>query len=80
MKQKKSTEAILTLMQDAQSFMRVYGWRKPTVKFYSDYMDVEYRVTDTIRAIPEHHADKWRMFASNDEIVFVLTYYYDDEQ
>lgn len=79
MDKKTSTEAILTMMKDAQEFKRVYGWRKPTVEFYSDYMDVEYRVTDTIRAIPEHHADEWRMFASNDEIVFVLTYYYDDE-
>lgn len=80
MKQKNSTEAILTLMQDAQSFKRVYGWKKPTVEFYSDYMEAEFRTTDTIRAIPGSHADEWRMFASNDEIVIVFTYYYDDDQ
>lgn len=79
MNQKNSTEAILTLMQDAQSFKRVYGWRKTTIELYSDYMETEFRTTDTIRDIPESHADEWRMFASNDEIVIVFTYYYDDE-
>ena len=79
MKYKSSTEAILALMQDAQQFKRDYEWRKPAVEFYSDYIDVEYRETATIRAIPENHADEWRIFASGDEIVIVFTYYYEDE-
>jgi hypothetical protein len=79
MKQKSSTEAILTLMQDAQQFKRVNQWRKAAVEIYSDYIDAEYRETGTIRAIPENNADEWRIFASGDEIVIVFTYYYEDE-
>lgn len=79
MKQKSSTEAILTMMQDAQQFKRVCKWRKAAVEIYSDYIDAEYRETGTIRAIPENHADEWRIFASGDEIVIVFTYYYEDE-
>lgn len=79
MEQKSSTQAVLLLMQDAQQLKRVYGWRKSTVEFYSDYMEAEYRITDTVRAIPENRADEWRMFASNDEICLVLTYNYDPE-
>lgn len=79
MKQKTSTQAILTLMQDAQSFKRLYQWRKAAVEIYSDYIEAEYRTSDTIRAIPENKADEWRMFASSDELVLVFTYYYEDE-
>lgn len=79
MKQKSSTEAILALMQDAQQFKRVSHWRKAAVEIYSDYIDAEYRESGTIRAIPENHADEWRIFASGDEIVIVFTYYYEDE-
>lgn len=79
MKKKTSKEAVITLMKDAQRFKRVCHWRKTTVEFYSDYCDAEYRISDTLRSIPEHNADEWRMFANNDEIVLVLTYYYDDE-
>ena len=79
MKQKSSTEAILAMMQDAQQFKRVYQWRKAAVEVYSDYIDAEYRESGTIRAIPQNHADKWRIFASGDEIVIVFTYYYEDE-
>ena len=78
MKQKSSTDAILTMMQDAQQFKRVYQWRKASVEVYSDYIDAEYRESGTVRAIPENHADEWRMFASGDEIVFIFTYYYED--
>lgn len=74
MKQKSSTQAVLALMQDAQQLKRVCGWRKTTVEFYSDYIDAEYRITDTIRAIPEHHADEWRMYAQDNELYLVLTY------
>ena len=79
MKQKSSTEAILALMQDAQQFKRVCNWRKAAVEVYSDYIDAEYRESGTIRAIPQNHADKWRIFASGDEIVIVFTYFYEDE-
>ena len=79
MKQKSSTEAILTMMQDAQQFKRVCQWRKAAVEVYSDYIDAEYRESGTIRAIPQNHADEWRIFASGDEIVIVFTYYYGDE-
>lgn len=79
MKQKSSTQAILTLMQDAQSFKRVYNWRKTSVMFFSDYMEAEYRISDTIRAIPENKADEWRMFAEDGEIVLIFTYWYEDE-
>lgn len=79
MKQKSSTEAILALMQDAQQFKRVSKWRKAAVEIYSNYIDAEYRESGTIRAIPENHADEWRIFASGDEIVIVFTYYYEDE-
>lgn len=79
MKQKSSTEAILTMMQDAQQFKRVCQWRKAAVEVYSDYIDAEYRESGTIRAIPQNHADEWRIFASGDEIIIVFTYYYEDE-
>lgn len=79
MKQKSSTEAILALMQDAQQFKRVFHWRKAAVEMYSDYIETEYRESGTIRAIPENHADEWRIFASGDEIVIVFTYFYEDE-
>ena len=79
MKQKSSTEAILAMMQDAQQFKRVNRWRKAAVEMYSDYIDAEYRESETIRNIPENHADEWRIFASGDEIVIVFTYYYEDE-
>ena len=79
MKQKSSTEAILAMMQDAQQFKRVCQWRKAAVEVYSDYIDAEYRESGTIRAIPQNHADEWRIFASGDEIVIVFTYYYGDE-
>lgn len=79
MKQKSSTQAFLALMQDAQNFKRTCHWRKTTIEIYSDYIDAEYRITDTIRSIPVNNADEWRMFASDDELVLVLTYYYEDE-
>lgn len=79
MKQKSSTEAIHAMMQDAQQFKRVCNWRKAAVEVYSDYIDAEYRESNTIRAIPQNHADKWRIFASGDEIVIVFTYFYEDE-
>lgn len=80
MKQKSSTQAILTMMQDAQSFKRVYHWRKAAVEVYSDYIEAEYRISGTIRAIPENKADEWRMFASDGDIVLVFTYNYDPEE
>lgn len=79
MKQKTSTQAILALMQDAQSFKRAYKWRKAAVEIYSDYIEAEYRTSLTVRAIPENKADEWRMFASGDELVLVFTYYYEEE-
>lgn len=79
MKQKSSTKAILAMMQDAQQFKSVCQWRKAAVEVYSDYIDAEYRESGTIRAIPQNHADEWRIFASGDEIVIVFTYYYGDE-
>lgn len=80
MKQKSSTQAVLALMQDAQQLKRVCGWRKTTVEFYSDYIDAESRITDTVRAIPEHRADEWRMYAHDNELYLVLTYYYEPEK
>ncbi len=79
MKQKSSTEAILTLMQDAQQFKRVYQWPKAVVVFYSDSFEAEYRESGTLRDIPQHNADKLRIFADGDEIVIVFTYYYEDK-
>lgn len=79
MKQKSSTKAILTVMQDAQFLKKTTTFRKATIEFNSDYIDVEYRTNDTVRQIPENHADEWRIFASGDQIVIVFTYYYEDE-
>ena len=79
MKQKSSTQAILAVMQDAQFLKKTCKFRKATIEFYSDYIDVEYRTSDTVRQIPENHADEWRIFASCDELVLVLTYYYDPD-
>lgn len=76
---KSSTQALLALMQDAQKIKRVHHWRKASVEFYSDYIDVEYRIYDTLRDIPDNNADEWRMFASDDALVLVLTYYYEEE-
>lgn len=79
MKQKSSTQAILTVMQDAQFFKKTAKFRKATIEINSDDIDVEYRTTDTVRQIPENHADKWRIYASCNELVLVFTYYYDPE-
>ena len=79
MKQKSSTQAILTVMQDAQFLKKTAKFRKATIEFNSDYIDVEYRTTDSVRQIPENHADEWRIFASCDELVLVLTYNYNPE-
>lgn len=79
MKQKSSTQAILAVMQDAQFLKKTAKFRKATIEIYSDYIDVEYRTTDTVRQIPDNHADEWRIFASDDKLVFVLTYYYNPE-
>lgn len=78
MKHQSSTQAILAVMQDAQFFKKTCKYRKATIEIYSDYIDVEYRTSDTVRQIPENHADEWRIFASCDELVLVLTYYYED--
>lgn len=79
MAKKSSTQAILALMQDTQKIQRVHQWRNTTVEFYSDYIDVEYRIYDTLREIPDNNADEWRMFASDGALVLVLTYYYEEE-
>ena len=79
MKQKSSTQAILAVMLDAQFLKKTTKFRKATIEFYSDYIDVEYRTTDTVRQIPENHADEWRIFASDGELVLVFTYYYNPE-
>lgn len=76
MKQKSSTQAILTVMLDAQFFRKTTKFRKASIEFFSGYIDVEYRTSDTVRQIPENHADEWRMFASGDELFLVFTYYY----
>lgn len=79
MKTKSSTQAVLALMMDAQRMKRIFKCGHSTVEFYSDYIDAEYRIHGTVREIPEHSADEWRMFASQDELVFVLTYYFEEE-
>lgn len=79
MAKKTSTQAVLALMQDAQKFKREHEWLKTTVEFYSDYIDAEYRIHGTIRAIPDNEADGWRIFAIDDYLVLVLTYYYEEE-
>lgn len=79
MKQKSSTQAILTVMQDAQFLKKTCKFRKATIEFNSDYIDVEYRTSDTVRQIPENHADEWRIFADDNELVLVFTYYYNPE-
>lgn len=79
MKQKSSTQAILAIMQDAQFFKKTAKFRRATIEFNSDYIDVEYRTSDTVRQIPENHADEWRIFASCDELVLMLTYYYNTD-
>ena len=79
MKQKSSTQAIQSVMQDAQFLKKTAKFLKATIEFNSDYINVEYRTTDIVRQIPENHADEWRIFASCDELVLVLTYYYNPE-
>lgn len=79
METKSSTQAILTLMQDTQHFKRISMFSRHSVELYSDYMEAEFRTRNTVRSIPDNHADEWRIFASNDEIVFVFTYYYDPD-
>lgn len=79
MKQKSSAEAMLTVMQDAQFFKKTCKFRKATIEIFSDYIAVEYRTSDTVSQIPDHHADEGRIFASCDELVLVLTYYYNPD-
>lgn len=76
---KSSTQAILAMVQDTQKIQRVHEWRKTTVEFYSDYVEVEYRIYSTLREIPDNNADEWRMFASDGALVLVLTYYLEEE-
>jgi hypothetical protein len=79
MKQKSSTQAILTAMQDAQFFKKTTNFSKASIEFFSDYIDVEYHTSGTVRQIPENHADEWRIFASGDELVLMFTYNYDSD-
>ena len=79
MKQQSSTKAIQTVIKDTQFLEKTRKFRKATIELNSDYIDVEYRTTDTVRQIPDNHADKWRIFASDNELVLVFTYYYDPE-
>ena len=78
MKQQSSIQAITALMQDAQNFKRTFHWRKTTVEVYSDYIETEYHITEAVRFNTESHANEWRMYACDNEIIFVLTYYYED--
>lgn len=80
MKQKSSTQAILAVMQDAQFLKKTAKFRKATIEINSDYIDVEYRTTNTVRQIPDNHADEWRIYASDNELVLVFTYYYNPEK
>lgn len=79
MDKKSSTQAVLALMLDAQKFTRVQEWPHPIVKFYTDYIDAEYHIRDTLRNIPDNNADEWRMYASDDVLVLVFTYYHKED-
>lgn len=79
MNKKSSTQAVLALMQDEQKFRQVKEWPHATVKFYSDYIDAEYHIRGTIRDIPDNNADEWRMYASDDVLVLVFTYYHEED-
>ena len=76
MKELSFNEVTSLLAYDAKKLKLVCGWRKATIEIYSDYIDVEYRTTDSVHRIPENSANEWRMYAIHDELVFVLTYYY----
>lgn len=82
MKKVSLNQALLSLAEDIQVLKRVHGWRKPQIEICADFIDVRYRTGDTIRSIPVNHADEWRMFACNDDLYLVFTYYYepDDEK
>ena len=79
MKKKSLSQALLSLTEDIEQLKRVCGWCRPVIEIYSDYVDVDFRTGDTVRSIPCHHADEWRVFASNDDLHFVFTYYYDSD-
>lgn len=79
MAEKSSTQAILAMMQDAQKIKRVQEWLNPTVGFYSDYLEAEYRIYGTLRDIPDNNADEWRIYADNGALVLVFTYYHEEE-
>lgn len=79
MKQQSLIKATLALLQDAQYYKLLFHWSKTTVEVYSDYIEAEYHITETLRSIPESHADEWRIYACNDEIIFILTYNYKDD-
>ena len=79
MKEKSSTQAILTVFQDIQFLEKTCKFRKATIELYSDYIEVVYRTTDTVRQIPDNHADEWRIYASDDKLILVFTYYTNPE-
>lgn len=79
MQTKSLTQAVLAHIKDAQMMKRIFKCGHASVEYYSDYIDAEYRIRGTLREIPEHSADEWRMFSSQDELVFVLTYYFEEE-
>ena len=79
MNKKDSTQAVHALMQDAQKFNRVQKWPHVIVKFYSDYIDAEYHIRGNLSDIPDNNADEWRLYASDDELVLVFTYYHEED-
>lgn len=79
MEKQSLIKATLAVLQDAQYYKLLFHWDKTTVEIYSNYIEAEYHITKPLRSIPESHANKWRIYACNDEIILVLTYDYKDD-
>lgn len=76
MKEKYLNDTTLNMIEDVRKFKIVNDWHKPTIEIYDGFIECSYRISQTVRSIPESSADRWRMYADNGEIVLIFTYYY----
>lgn len=76
MKERYLNGATLDMIEDVRKFKIVNDWRRPTIDIYDDYIECSFRISHTLRCVPESSADEWRMYAEDGEIVLVFTYYY----
>ena len=79
MKYKNSTEAILAAMKDAQSYRHNDVLGNLIITFESNYLKASYCTNRMLNQIPEHSADRWQLFAINNELHLSFIYEFEEE-